>query len=250
MSSARRPLVAGNWKMHKTGPEAREFCASLAALVSEMPAVDVAVCPPYTALEASASALAGSPIAVYAQNVHENEKGAHTGDISSAMILATGADGALVGHSERRAAGDTDAQIALRVRNAIDAGLLVVLCCGESLSTRQAGHTESWLTCQIRSAFENVQSGDSAQLVIAYEPIWAIGTGETASPAQAQEACAIVRRVASETIDGAALRVLYGGSVSAANAVELMSQPDVDGALVGGASLETGAFAAIVAAAG
>ena len=250
MSSARRPLVAGNWKMHKTGPEAREFCASLAALVSEMPAVDVAVCPPYTALEASASALAGSPIAVYAQNVHENEKGAHTGDISSAMILATGADGALVGHSERRAAGDTDAQIALRVRNAIDAGLLVVLCCGESLSTRQAGHTESWLTGQIRSAFENVQSGDGAQLVIAYEPIWAIGTGETASPAQAQEACAIVRRVASETIDGAALRVLYGGSVSAANAVELMSQPDVDGALVGGASLETGAFAAIVAAAG
>ena len=250
MSSARRPLVAGNWKMHKTGPEAREFCASLAALVSEMPAVDVAVCPPYTALEASASALAGSPIAVYAQNVHENEKGAHTGDISSAMILATGADGALVGHSERRAAGDTDAQIALRVRNAIDAGLLVVLCCGESLSTRQAGHTESWLTGQIRSAFENVQSGDGAQLVIAYEPIWAIGTGETASPAQAQEACAIVRRVASETIDGAALRVLYGGSVSAANAVELMSQPDVDGALVGGASLETGAFAALVAAAG
>ena len=159
-------------------------------------------------------------------------------------------DGALVGHSERRAAGDTDAQIALRVRNAIDAGLLVVLCCGESLSTRQAGHTESWLTGQIRSAFENVQSGDGAQLVIAYEPIWAIGTGETASPAQAQEACAIVRRVASETIDGAALRVLYGGSVSAANAVELMSQPDVDGALVGGASLETGAFAAIVAAAG
>ncbi|MBJ7365439.1 MAG: triose-phosphate isomerase [Thermoleophilia bacterium] len=250
MSSARRPLVAGNWKMHKTGPEAREFCAALAALVSEMPAVDVAVCPPYTALEASASALAGSPIAVYAQNVHENEMGAHTGDISSAMILATGADGSLVGHSECRAEGDTDAQIALRVRNAIDAGLMVVLCCGESLRTRQAGQTEAWLTGQIRSALEHVQAGDIAHLVIAYEPIWAIGTGETASPAQAQEACAIVRRVASETIDGEALRVLYGGSVSAANAVELMSQPDVDGALVGGASLETGAFAAIVAAAG
>jgi triosephosphate isomerase len=136
------------------------------------------------------------------------------------------------------------------VRNAIDAGLMVVLCCGESQSTRQAGQTEAWLTGQIRSALEHVQAGDIAHLVIAYEPIWAIGTGETASPAQAQEACAIVRRVASETIDGAALRVLYGGSVSAANAVELMSQPDVDGALVGGASLETGAFAAIVAAAG
>ena len=248
--SSRRPLVAGNWKMHKTGPEAREFCAALAGLVGEDPAVDVAVCPPYTALEASADALAGAPIAVYAQNVHENEKGAHTGDISAAMILATGADGALVGHSERRAAGDTDAQIAIRVRNAIDAGLLVVLCCGESLETRQAGETEAWVTRQIRSALEHVQPADIARLVIAYEPIWAIGTGETASPAQAQEACAIVRRVAAEKVDGEVLRVLYGGSVSPANAAELMSQHDVDGALVGGASLEPESFAAIVAAAG
>ena len=248
--SSRRPLVAGNWKMHKTGPEAREFCAALAALVGEAPAVDVAVCPPYTALEASADVLAGSPIAVYAQNVHENEKGAHTGDISAAMILATGADGALVGHSERRAAGDTDEQIALRVRNAMDAGLLVVLCCGESLETRKADETEAWVTRQIRSALQHVTAADIGSLVIAYEPIWAIGTGETASPEQAQEACAIVRRVAGETIDGDALRVLYGGSVSPANAAELMSQPDVDGALVGGASLEPESFAAIVAAAG
>jgi triosephosphate isomerase len=248
--STRRPLVAGNWKMHKTGPEAREFCAALAGLVGDAPAVDVAVCPPYTALEASAEVLAGSPIAVYAQNVHENEKGAHTGDISAAMILATGADGALVGHSERRAAGDTDAQIAERVRNAIDAGLLVVLCCGESLETRKAGETEAWVTRQIRSAFAHVQPADIARLVVAYEPIWAIGTGETASPEQAQEACAIVRRVAGETVDGEALRVLYGGSVSPANAAELMAQPDVDGALVGGASLEPESFAAIVAAAG
>ena len=247
--SGRRPLVAGNWKMHKTGPEAREFCAALAGLVGDAPAVDVAVCPPYTALEASADVLSASPIAVYAQNVHENEKGAHTGDISSAMILATGADGALVGHSERRAAGDTDAQIAMRVRNAIAAGLLVVLCCGESLDTRKAGETEAWVTRQIRSALEYVTAGDITSLVIAYEPIWAIGTGETASPEQAQDACAIVRRVAGETIDGEALRVLYGGSVSPANAAELMAQPDVDGALVGGASLEPESFAAIVAAA-
>ena len=248
--STRRPLVAGNWKMHKTGPEAREFCAALAGLVGDAPAADVAVCPPYTALEASAEALAGSPIAVYAQNVHENEKGAHTGDISSAMILATGAQGALVGHSERRAEGDTDGQIALRVRNAIDAALLVVLCCGESLDTRKADETEAWVTRQIRSALEHVTASDITSLVIAYEPIWAIGTGETASPEQAQEACAIVRRVAAETVDGEALRVLYGGSVSPANAAELMAQPDVDGALVGGASLEPESFAAIVAAAG
>jgi triosephosphate isomerase len=248
--STRRPLVAGNWKMHKTGAEAREFCAALAGLVGDAPAVDVAVCPPYTALEAAADALAGSPVAVYAQNVHENELGAHTGDISAAMILATGADGALVGHSERRAAGDTDAQVALRVRNAIDAGLMVVLCCGESLDTRRAGETEAWVTRQIRSAFAHVQPGDDARLVIAYEPIWAIGTGETASPEQAQEACAIVRGVAGDTVDGDALRVLYGGSVSPANAAVLMSQPDVDGALVGGASLDPDSFAAIVAAAG
>jgi len=248
--SGRRPLVAGNWKMHKTGPEARAFCDALAGLVGDSPAADVAVCPPYTALEASAEVLASSPIAVYAQNVHENEKGAHTGDISSAMILATGADGALVGHSERRAEGDTDAQIALRVRNAMDAGLLVVLCCGESLDTRTAGETEAWVTRQIRSALQHVTARDITSLVIAYEPIWAIGTGETASPDQAQEACAIVRRVAAETVDGEALRVLYGGSVSPANAAELMSQPDVDGALVGGASLEPESFAAIVVAAG
>jgi triosephosphate isomerase len=248
--STRRPLVAGNWKMHKTGPEARAFCAALAGLVGDAPAADVAVCPPYTALEVSADVLAGSPIAVYAQNVHENEKGAHTGDVSSAMILATGAQGALVGHSERRAEGDTDVQIALRVRNAIDAGLLVVLCCGESLDTRKADETEEWVTRQIRSALAHVTAADIDRLVIAYEPIWAIGTGETASPQQAQEACAIVRRVAAETVDGEALRVLYGGSVSPANAAELMAQPDVDGALVGGASLEPESFAAIVAAAG
>jgi len=248
--STRRPLVAGNWKMHKTGPEARAFCAALAGLVGDAPAADVAVCPPYTALEVSADVLAGSPIAVYAQNVHENEKGAHTGDVSSAMILATGADGALVGHSERRAEGDTDVQIALRVRNAIDAGRLVVLCCGESLDTRKADETEEWVTRQIRSALAHATAADIDRLVIAYEPIWAIGTGETASPQQAQEACAIVRRVAAETVDGEALRVLYGGSVSPANAAELMAQPDVDGALVGGASLEPESFAAIVAAAG
>lgn len=246
--STRRPLVAGNWKMHKTGPEAREFCAALAGLVGDAPDVDVAVCPPYTALDVSADALGGAPIAVYAQNVHENEKGAHTGDISAAMILATGADGALVGHSERRAAGDTDEQIALRVRNAIDAGLQVVLCCGESLDTRRADETEAWVTRQIRSALQHVTAADISHLVIAYEPIWAIGTGETASPEQAQEACAIVRAVASERVDGEALRVLYGGSVNPGNAAELMSQPDVDGALVGGASLDPESFAQIVLA--
>lgn len=249
MSAPRRPLVAGNWKMFKTSGEAREFCTALAALVGPDPVAEVAVCPPFTALEASVQALADSPIAVYAQNVHEAESGAHTGEISTGMLLAAGVDGALVGHSERRAAGDTDEQIALRVRAGIDAGLLVVLCCGESLDTRRAGETEQWVTRQVRSALADVHAADIDRLVIAYEPIWAIGTGETATPDQAQEACAIVRAVAAERVDGDALRVLYGGSVNAGNAAELMGQPDVDGALVGGASLDPESFAQIVLAA-
>ena len=247
--STRRPLVAGNWKMNKTAGEAREACTALAALVGAQPVAEVAVCPPYTALEAAVQVLAGSPVAVYAQNMHEADQGAHTGEISAGMLLAAGVDGTLVGHSERRAAGDTDAQVALRVRAGLDAGLRVVLCCGESLDTRRAGDAEQWITGQLRSALADVHDADVDRLVIAYEPIWAIGTGETATPDQAQEACAIVRAVASERVEGEALRVLYGGSVSPANAADLMSRPDVDGALVGGASLDPGSFAQIVAAA-
>jgi len=250
MSAPRRPLVAGNWKMHKTAGEAREFCTALAVLVGAEPPVDVAVCPPFTALEASVDALADTSIAVCAQNVHEAASGAHTGEVSAPMLLAAGVDGALVGHSERRAAGDTDAQVALRVRAGIDAGLTVVLCCGESLDIRRAGDTQRFVTRQVESALADVHAADLLRLVIAYEPIWAIGTGETATPEQAQEACAIVRSVASERVDGASLRILYGGSVNPGNAAELMACPDVDGALVGGASLDPESFARIVAAAG
>ncbi len=249
MSAPRRPLVAGNWKMHKTAGEARDACAALAALVGGAPGIDVAVCPPFTALQAASEALAGSPIAVYAQNVHEADQGAHTGEISAAMLRDAGAAGALVGHSERRAAGDTDDQVAARVRAGIDAGLLIVMCCGESLDTRRAGDTQAWVTRQVRAGLSQATAADVDRLVIAYEPIWAIGTGETATPEQAQEACAIVRAVAGEVVDGQALRVLYGGSVNPANAAELMACPDVDGALVGGASLDPESFAAIVAAA-
>ncbi|MGA0069060.1 MAG: triose-phosphate isomerase [Miltoncostaeaceae bacterium] len=249
MSASRRPLVAGNWKMHRTAGEARDACAALAALVGGALEIDVAVCPPFTALQAASEALAGSPIAVYAQNVHEADQGAHTGEISAAMVLDAGADGALVGHSERRAAGDTDDQVAARVRAGIDAGLLIVMCCGESLDIRRAGDTQAWVTRQVRAGLSQATAADVGRLVIAYEPIWAIGTGETATPEQAQEACAIVRAVAGEVVDGQALRVLYGGSVNPGNAAELMACPDVDGALVGGASLDPESFAAIVAAA-
>ena len=250
MTSTRRPLVAGNWKMNKTGVEAREYVARLRAHLGEggLPA-DVAICPPFTALEATARAASGSPIRVLAQAVHEAAKGAHTGEISAGMITSSAADGCLVGHSERRAAGETDAQVAARVRAALDAGLQVILCCGESLEQREAGETESWLDGQVRAALATVQPGEVDVLAIAYEPIWAIGTGRTATPEIAQEACAHVRAVASERLDPVALRVLYGGSVTPGNARELMSQPDVDGALVGGASLDPEDVAAIVAAA-
>jgi len=249
VTAARRPLVAGNWKMNKTGVEAREYIARLRAHLGEtaLPA-DVAICPPFTALEATARAASGSPIRVLAQAVHEAAKGAHTGEISAAMITAAGADGCLVGHSERRAAGETDDQVAARVRAALDAGLQVILCCGESLEQREAGETESWLTGQLTSALAGVRPDEVGAFAIAYEPIWAIGTGRTATPEIAQAACAHVRAVASATLDGDVLRVLYGGSVTPETAGDLMAQPDIDGSLVGGASLDPDAFAAIVRA--
>lgn len=247
--NTRTPLVAGNWKMNKTGAEAAEYCAALRSLVDGALGVDVAICPPFTALEASASALAGSSVAVLAQAVHEAAAGAHTGEVSGAMIRATGATGTLVGHSERRAAGETDAQVAARVRAGLDAGLFVIMCCGESLEQRDAGETFAWLEGQVTAGLAEVAPEELDRFAIAYEPIWAIGTGRTATPEQAQEACAHVRGVAGTRFDGERLRVLYGGSVTDQNAGELMAQPDVDGALVGGASLKADTFAQIVRAA-
>jgi triosephosphate isomerase (TIM) len=248
--SSRRPFVAGNWKMHKTGAEAREHVARLRKLLGdgELPA-DVAACAPFTALEAAVEAASGSAIQVYAQAVHEAPSGAHTGEVSAWMIAATGARGTLVGHSERRAAGETDAQVAARVRAARDAGLDVIVCVGESLEQREAGETESWLDGQVRAALAHVSPDEVAAIAIAYEPIWAIGTGRTATPETAQAACAHVRAVVGARLDPEALRVLYGGSVTPDNARDLMAQADVHGALVGGASLEPESFAAIVAAA-
>ena len=249
MSSLRRPLVAGNWKMNKTGPDARAYCERLVALVAtDDVAAEVAICPPFTALESVAFALAGTPILAVAQAVHEAESGAHTGEVSATMIAATGALGTLVGHSERRAAGESDAQVAARVRAALDRGLFVIMCVGESLELRDAHATLGWLSSQVAAGLAQVHPDDVERLAIAYEPIWAIGTGRTATQEQAQEACAHVRAEAGKVVDGAAVRILYGGSVTPANAADLMAQPDVDGALVGGASLDPESFAAIIRA--
>lgn len=250
MSGTRTPLIAGNWKMHHTGGEARDYLAALRPLVASAEGrVEVALCPAFTALEAAAQAASGSSIAILAQAVHQNPKGAHTGEISPGMVLATGATGTLVGHSERREAGESDELVALRLRAALDAGLRVILCVGESLERREAGQTEAWLEEQVSSALAVVTPADGPSLAIAYEPIWAIGSGRTATPEIAQQACAHVRAVAGRSLDGSALRVLYGGSVSPANAAELLGQPDIDGALVGGASLAADTFAQIVEAA-
>jgi len=249
-SPPRRPLVAGNWKMHKTSAEAREHVARLRELLAaDAPAAEVAVCAAFPSLEAAAGAASGSVVRVLAQTVHEAPSGPFTGEVSAPMVVASGAVGTIVGHSERRAAGETDAQVAARVRAALDAGLSVILCVGESLEQREAGETEAWLAAQLRAALAEVHADEVDRLAIAYEPIWAIGTGRTATPETAQQACAHVRSVAGERLDPAALRVLYGGSVTPENAAALMAQADVDGALVGGASLDPDGFAAIVRAA-
>jgi triosephosphate isomerase len=249
-AAGRRPLVAGNWKMNKTGPEASSFCERLLVLLGGgEPAAEVAVCPPFTALERVAVALAGSPVWVASQTVHEADAGPHTGEVSAPMVAAAGARGTIVGHSERRAAGETDAQVAARLGAALRHGLVAIVCVGESLAQRESGTTLAVLTRQVRAALEGVEREATPRICIAYEPIWAIGTGRTATPAVAQEACAQVRELAGERLDRDAVRVLYGGSVTPGNAAGLMREPDIDGALVGGASLDPDAFWAIVGAA-
>lgn len=234
--------------MHKTAEEAALWCEAFLGVLGSAEA-EVAVCPPFTALATAALALEHSTVWVAAQNVNEHEAGAHTGEVSAAMLVAAGARGAIVGHSERRAMGETDATVAARVRRLLDHGLTPIVCVGESLDQREAGETEAWLTGQLRASLAEVSADESASVAVAYEPIWAIGTGRTATPEMAQEAVAHVRAVLGERLQAGAIRVLYGGSVTADNAADLMAQPDIDGALVGGASLDPETFAAIVRAA-
>jgi triosephosphate isomerase len=230
-------LIAGNWKMHKGQEEAAAFCRSLRDRLEWLDGVDVAVCPPFVSLGAAVQALAGTDIAVAAQNVHWEVEGAFTGEISAPMLFELGVYGAIVGHSERRQLfGETDDGVARRARAALDAGLWVIACVGETEAEREGGETEAVLRRQA-SVLEAHE-----QLVLAYEPVWAIGTGKTASPEQAQEAHAFLRGVLD-------VPILYGGSVKPDNAAELLGQPDVDGALVGGAALDVDSFAAIVEAA-
>ena len=230
-------LIAGNWKMYKGAEETAAFCRELRDQLEWVDGVDVAVCPPYLSLHAAVQTLAGTDIAVAAQNVHWEEEGAFTGEVSASMLRELGVYGAIVGHSERRQLfGETDEYVAKRARAALDAGLSVIACVGETEAEREAEETEAVLRRQVSV----LEAEDN--LVVAYEPVWAIGTGKTATPEMAQEAHAFIKGLLD-------VPVLYGGSVKPDNAAELLGQPGVDGALVGGASLDVESFAAICLAA-
>jgi triosephosphate isomerase (TIM) len=226
-------LIAGNWKMYKGPAETAEFCVELKRRLDDLEGLDVAVCPPFTSLAVAVQILAGTDIAVAAQNVHWDAEGAFTGEVSAPMLRELGVYGAIVGHSERRQFfGETDEGVAKRAKGALEAGLSVIACVGETEAEREGGETEDVLRRQV-----GVLEADE-NLVVAYEPVWAIGTGKTATPEQAQEAHAFIKGLLD-------VPVLYGGSVKPENAGELLGLPDVDGALVGGASLDVESFAAI-----
>ncbi len=253
VSGGRRPLIAGNWKMHKTIAEAEEFVAALLPRVSTAEGVDVGICPPFTALGAMIDSTRGSRVEVYAQNMHYEAQGAFTGEISAPMLTEVGVHGVILGHSERRELfGEVDRALCLKVVAALEAGLVPILCVGETEDEREAGDTERKLRHQVQEDLAKVATERLAEVVIAYEPIWAIGTGRVATEDQAQEAIAFVRALVADRSPEQAerIRILYGGSVNPENAPTLLALPDVDGALVGGASLDAESFAALVAAAG
>jgi triosephosphate isomerase len=249
---SRTPLIAGNWKMHKTTEDAEEFVASFLPMVQGLEGVDLALCAPFTTLGPLVDSTRGSKLQILAQNVHQAGAGAFTGEISAVMLLDLDVHGSVIGHSERRQYfGETDEALAEKLSTLLHSDLLPILCVGESDEQREAGETEAVLQRQVDAAIAHLTADELAKIVVAYEPIWAIGTGKVATTEQAQEACAFVRSRLAAKDAGAAeqVRVLYGGSVKPSNAGELLSQPDIDGALVGGASLEASDLHGIAAAA-
>jgi triosephosphate isomerase (TIM) len=249
---SRTPFIAGNWKMNKTVSEAEAFIASLLPRVSTADGVDVAVCVPFTALQAVVDSSRGSRVEVYAQNMHQAPSGAFTGEVSAPMLVELDVHGVVLGHSERRQHFcETDRALAEKVPAALEAGLKPILCVGETEDEREAGDTQRKLRHQVQEGLEKVDTERLGDVVIAYEPIWAIGTGRVATPEQAQEAIGFVRALVADRDREQAerTRILYGGSVKPDNAGELLGLADIDGALVGGASLEIEDFVALVEAA-
>jgi len=250
--SSRKPICAANWKMHKTRPEAAAFVDSFLPLAAGLlDSVEIVICPPYTDLALTVERCATTRIRVAAQNMHYEHEGAFTGEVSAGMLVELDVHGVVLGHSERRQMfGETDEALARKVPAAFAAGLEPILCVGETLDQREADETEEVLRHQVSTDLAEVPDGELGALVIAYEPVWAIGTGRNATPEQAAEAIAFIRSLvaARDEASGAALRILYGGSVKPANAAEVLASDQIDGALVGGASLDPDDFAAVATA--
>jgi triosephosphate isomerase len=265
---ARMPIVAGNWKMHKTIAEARDLVNALKPQVADATGVEVVVCPPYTALAAVREAVAGSQIALGAQDVFWKEKGAYTSQVAPGMLTDAGCRYVIIGHSESRGRfgvpepemteallrwfGETDESVNRKTKAALAAGLIPIVCVGETLDERRAGQADAVIAGQVERGLAGLSAAQVAGMVIAYEPVWAIGTGETCDTPEANRICGVIRSVVARVFGAEAaeaVRIQYGGSVKPGNARELFSQPEIDGGLVGGAALEADSFAQIVKAA-
>lgn len=248
----RTPIVAANFKMHRTASETARYAAALIAEIAELEGVEIVVAPPFTSLDRAGRAFADGPVKLGAQNVHSEPEGAFTGEVSVAMLAELGCAYAIVGHSERRTLfGETDEHVSAKASALLAGGLRPIVCVGESLEEREAGRTRDVVEAQLDRSLASVDSARAGDVVVAYEPIWAIGTGRTATPEMAQEAHQAIRSHLEKAFGAGAdeMRIQYGGSVKPGNAAELMALPDVDGALVGGASLDPASFASIVRAA-
>jgi triosephosphate isomerase len=250
MDQRRRPIIAGNWKMNKTTTEASDLAARLVALVAGVLDRDIVLAPPFTAISAVAAVIKGTNMVLAAQNMFWEDKGAFTGEISAEMLLDLGCKYVIIGHSERRQFfGETDETVNKKVRQALNKGLHPIICVGELLKEREAGSANEVIDRQITGALKDVNAAEMQKMVIAYEPVWAIGTGKTATPEQANEIHSFIRKQVEITYGRTvadSLRIQYGGSVTPENVSTLMAMPDIDGALVGGASLKPESFASLV----
>lgn len=245
----RTKVIAGNWKMNKTPGEGKELIENIKA-AADNAACEVVVCTPFIDLPAAVQAAEGSKIGVAAQNLHFEDNGAYTGEVSADMLLAAGVGYVVIGHSERREYfAETDETVNKKTKKALEKGILPIVCCGESLQQRESGVTFDWIGMQIRLAMNGISKEDAKKVILAYEPIWAIGTGKTATDEQANEVCAFIRKTLSEIYDqetADSIRILYGGSMNAKNAQGLLAQKDIDGGLIGGASLKAEDFSTII----
>ena len=248
----RKTVIAGNWKMNKTPSQTKEFMTQLKAIMPKGRWCDIALCVPAVCIPAAVRAMRETRVGIGAENMNANASGAYTGEIAADMLVDAGCKYVIIGHSERRAMGETDADVNAKVLAALENGLIPIMCCGESLEQREAGITAEHIAMQIKLGLQGVSEDKIRKVIIAYEPIWAIGTGRTATPEQAEEVCesirAVVRKLYSSK-NARAISILYGGSMNEKNAFELLAQPDIDGGLIGGASLVPEKFVQIIEAA-